>query len=287
MIHLPDNGPSIDLATRLKQLETKNLAHLRALGREPVSDDIKGYDIARDELFSQQKMKCCYCEYKPRKPFNPVEHYRPKAEAKRKPGSTDRHGYWWLAWNWDNLLFSCQICNSSAKGSHFPLAHGSTALQAEEMPPGKEQPLLLNPRLDNPVLHLQFIWQDAKTDPEGWYVHPLNASERGEKTIEIMKLNAPAHLDARTDYLSNFMGGLLEEFNDPAKTDNERTNWLYRALGFLGNDMPYTLLAYDVLRHAIPDSALQNFTGTSWPSRAEIGSRTSKEWRAWAKQRLR
>lgn len=288
MIHLPDQGPSSDLATKLKQLETQNLARLRALGRAPVSDDINGYDIARDELFAQQKRKCCYCEYKPRKPFNPVEHYRPKGEAKRRPGSADRHGYWWLAWNWDNLLFACQICNSSAKGSHFPLAHGSVALQAEQLPPGQEQPLLLNPRLDNPVLHLQFVWQIAGSagQPEGWYAQPFNGSERGDKTIEIMKLNAPAHLEARADYLFNFMSGLLEEFNAPAPSANDRIQWLCRALYLLGNNMPHTLLAYDALRHHIPDSGLQKFIGINWPDRAEVGSRSSAEWVNWARQCL-
>ena len=38
-----------------------------------------------------------------------VEHFRPKSI------------YWWLAFAFDNYLFSCQICNQTFKGDRFPI----------------------------------------------------------------------------------------------------------------------------------------------------------------------
>jgi len=52
--------------------------------------------------------KCAYCErieYKP-----DVEHYRPK---KKVTGSQrNNHGYFWLCYEWTNLLPACRDCNS-------------------------------------------------------------------------------------------------------------------------------------------------------------------------------
>jgi hypothetical protein len=90
--------------------------------------------------------------------FNDVEHYRPKTSADRLPGSTATHGYWWLAYTWDNLLFACPSCNRSNKNDLFPLEHGSTPLHDPDDAPGGERPLLLHPRQDNGVEHIEFVF---------------------------------------------------------------------------------------------------------------------------------
>jgi hypothetical protein len=64
------------------------------------------------------KNKCAYCEklcYYPR-----VEHFRPKGRVIGNQPLAD--GYYWLCYEWTNLLPSCHECNSiEAKGDKFPI----------------------------------------------------------------------------------------------------------------------------------------------------------------------
>lgn len=65
---------------------------------------------AKDQLIKESNHKCAYCEADTRVvAHGDVEHYRPKSE------------YWWLAYCYDNYLFSCQICNQSFKSNNFPV----------------------------------------------------------------------------------------------------------------------------------------------------------------------
>lgn len=62
--------------------------------------------------------KCVYCEKNVNDENFPVEHYRPKSV------------YYWLAYSWDNLLLSCDKCNTK-KSDKFEIA-GSKAVYSEE-----------------------------------------------------------------------------------------------------------------------------------------------------------
>lgn len=71
--------------------------------------------IALKDLYNN---KCAYCEkycYYPR-----VEHYRPKGRV--TGANPSANGYYWLSYEWTNLLPSCHECNSvEAKGDKFPV----------------------------------------------------------------------------------------------------------------------------------------------------------------------
>jgi uncharacterized protein (TIGR02646 family) len=113
--------------------------------------------------------KCAYCE-SPYVATQPVdsEHYRPKG-GYFKGGQLKKPGYYWLAADWRNLLPSCVDCNRgriqhfadepkhlSGKTNFFPIADE----KARATKPGaeaREQRLLLNPRLDDPEQHLEFV----------------------------------------------------------------------------------------------------------------------------------
>ena len=113
--------------------------------------------------------KCAYCE-SPYEATQPVdsEHYRPKG-GYFKNGKLMKPGYYWLAADWRNLLPSCDDCNRgriqhyadepphlSGKTNYFPIADE----RARARRPGreeKEQRLLLNPRIDDPEQHLEFL----------------------------------------------------------------------------------------------------------------------------------
>ena len=67
-----------------------------------------GHNIVRKELEYLYLGKCCYCETK----INPVstahvEHFRPKS----KITGVNKNGYYWLGYEWSNLLLACPSCN--------------------------------------------------------------------------------------------------------------------------------------------------------------------------------
>jgi hypothetical protein len=260
----------------LPPVRTAKLAALRALGRKLVSDDIEGYDVVKHELWLAQHYKCCFCEHKITRSYNAVEHYRPKTGADRRPGSLHKHGYWWLAFTWENLLLACNVCNSSAKGIRFPLEHGSTPLQAEQPPPGEEQALLLDPAGSlNPVAHIVFE-NEAKGGlgtPAYWWAKPRNGSRIGQYTIDTCKFN---HLEFRELRNDHFELVLLEHVTTLQDALASRNVTLAkaefeRALARLRPENAYAALNYDAFRQYIPDTQLQALIHQSWPQPGEVG----------------
>ena len=72
--------------------------------RQALRDDVKQkfasgrWKEAKPQLLAETFGKCAYCEAPTHEvAFGDVEHYRPKSE------------YWWLAYNYDNYLASCQL----------------------------------------------------------------------------------------------------------------------------------------------------------------------------------
>jgi hypothetical protein len=65
---------------------------------------------AKTQLAIETCDKCAYCEASTKiVAHGDVEHFRPKSI------------YWWLAYTYENYLFSCQICNQTYKSDHFPI----------------------------------------------------------------------------------------------------------------------------------------------------------------------
>jgi len=76
------------------------------------------HDDVRLELHRYQDGKCCYCERKREPKREPdIDHFRPKGGVTEDP---EHPGYWWLAYEWSNLYFSCKPCNENAKKNRFP-----------------------------------------------------------------------------------------------------------------------------------------------------------------------
>lgn len=167
-------------------------------GKEYSNHYYRDKDVL-EKLETIYHKKCAYCESNPQPSGKlQVEHYRPKAGLKSKNPNESHNGYYWLGNEWSNLLLSCENCNGQdAKGNHFPIAgkrvsDGSpfdaagnidsfnrTRLKADSSPLIEEQPLLLNPELDNPENHLKF-------DLSGQLI---GITPRGEATIKICGLN--------------------------------------------------------------------------------------------------
>lgn len=125
--------------------------------------------------------KCGYCETSVQADSDggTIDHFRPKAAISklgddpatwgaeidghnsRDPKKTRKiiklfRGYHWLAYDWNNYVFSCGTCNEKWKGTLFPI-HGGHTQQPTEPSLAAEVPLLLNPYGDiDPAEHLEF-----------------------------------------------------------------------------------------------------------------------------------
>lgn len=141
--------------------------------------------------------KCAYCQSHLdfSTAYYPVEHYRPKAayipegsKAKVSPA------YWWLAYDWSNLLLSCQVCNTN-KGNHFPLEK-ETQRDIPNKNVKREEPLILNPVADDFNEHIAYLCEEAK---------PKSGSRKGETTIRLLDLNREELLNSRRDALIAFL----------------------------------------------------------------------------------
>lgn len=143
--------------------------------------------------------KCGYCEtsFKIESSLS-MDHYRPKG----KLIGEDHPGYYWLEYEYTNLLPACFGCNH-VKSSHFPIdkSKGKRVTQ----PPMRnncldmeacrvnseihiaEKPLLLHPEVDKPEEHLIFL-------PTG---EVNGITTKGETSVRIYKLNRDELITAR------------------------------------------------------------------------------------------
>ena len=137
-------------------LTTENCAKVEAepqlfkAGTKSLDDSnnaIYGHPSVKNRLKTAQHDKCCYCEGKflAASPGD-VEHFRPKKGAKQGPGKpVEPPGYYWLAYSWSNLYFSCEVCNRSGKGSYFPLKGPLKRARFHTDNINDEHPLILDP----------------------------------------------------------------------------------------------------------------------------------------------
>lgn len=132
-------------------------------------------------LMKAHNNKCCYCETKSRSSGDfAVEHYRPKGGVKqsRKQKHDDCLGYYWLAYDWDNLLLSCHECNRDWKSTLFPLSNPRQRARRHHDDIKAERPLIINPAAKgDPRRHIRFH-----------HVSPVGLTRKGRVTIESLGL---------------------------------------------------------------------------------------------------
>ena len=84
----------------------------RKTGTTTVGYKIYSDDSVRKVLLNMFNGKCAYCESKITSIYNgDIEHFRPKGEIKE--ATPTKPGYYWLAAEWENLLFACPFCNQT------------------------------------------------------------------------------------------------------------------------------------------------------------------------------
>jgi hypothetical protein len=251
----------------LVQVRAVQLPLLRALGRPPVPKEIVGYAIVKEELWKAQHYKCCYCEMKVGKSFNDVEHHRPKGRADRLPGSAETHGYWWVAFTWDNLLFACASCNRTGKNDLFPLEAGSVALMAEQAPPGQEKPLLLHPARASGIHHIQFAPETIGGEAY-WVPKARNDSPHGAATIRVCGLGREDYLELFKDHVDRHVrpvAGRIREALERSDGEAIEAELGYACFNLLAAEQEHVGLSYDALAHLVPDADLLPWR-CAWPT---------------------
>ncbi|MCP4700062.1 MAG: hypothetical protein GY862_24900 [Gammaproteobacteria bacterium] len=139
------------------------------------------YREVKDTLRQMQHGKCCYCERKLE--TGDVEHFRPKAGYKQN--NTDelhRPGYYWLVYDWDNLLFSCAECNRYYKKNFFPLDDETQRARSHHDDIRNEVPLLVHPAREDPQAYIEFI----ATQPRA-----VQGCRKGRLTIQYTGMDRP------------------------------------------------------------------------------------------------
>jgi len=136
---------------------------------------------AKNALKKDTAGKCAYCEAPTDVvAHGDVEHFRPKSV------------YWWLAYCFDNYLFSCQICNQTHKGDKFPISGAVTLLDdlPDALPTDAALELLIESlSLDGSMLddnHFIQLWlnEDADLpnpyfeDPSAYFTYEVDDANR-------------------------------------------------------------------------------------------------------------
>lgn len=220
----------IDKTDKLKSKSTyiKLQAICRTKNKSLISDRIyrDSYDtkdgrrsFVEDMLAKSYLNKCAYCE---RICKADIEHYRPK---KAVTEVKDHDGYYWLCYEWSNLIPSCITCNrDGSKHNKFPIL-GSRVKEHSELPNGeldldkfkaansplvKEKPFLLHPEIDIPEDFFEFYFDE---EDNGVRIEGIDKDERGAKTIEICKLNRrELTLDRKASVVTDFVGAIKAAF---------------------------------------------------------------------------
>ncbi len=170
-------------------------------------------DVIR-ELDKYYFGKCAYCETYCNAE---VEHYRPK------------NHYYWLYYEWTNLLPACHDCNTigTGKGTQFPvIGKQETKPQFEtktnklnksyclhnKFPLKAEKPYLLHPEYDNPKDFLAFKINDQFV---GIDIIGIDSKEKGEKTLNICNLNRePLRKNRQSIVVEHILEQLRDTFLD-------------------------------------------------------------------------
>ncbi|MFT7036595.1 MAG: hypothetical protein ACJA2S_005127 [Cyclobacteriaceae bacterium] len=128
--------------------------------------------------------KCGYCESKiDNSQDGVIDRYRPH-NGVRDEKEYYQDLYWWLAYEWDNLIYSCKEC-SQYKGNYFPVKQARITSKDAKLE--AEERLLYNPCIDKPEDDL-FCTSDG---------HFNSSTERGTQTMELLRLNRATLVERR------------------------------------------------------------------------------------------
>jgi hypothetical protein len=141
-------------------------------------------------------------------------------------GAIPHPGYYWLVYDWENLLPSCADCNrfrwhgddiGAGKADRFPV-QGDHAFRPEQL--GREQPLLIDPTKVDPEKHLHPDF-DAATRQIIYVADTPEATA----TIEMFGLNKREKMVRRRTLAYAEAENALNAYLDEAKATRFDDKW--------------------------------------------------------------
>ncbi len=228
---------TINPAARQKK-ETEWLKDLKIESKEYATEDTK------KQLYISHFGKCAYCETRiVHSHYGDVEHYRPKkgVDTRTREGKrlTIMDAYFWHAFDWDNLVLSCGICNQYYKKNYFELLPDLTPTKEEEEYTGEgplklsktepqrqnpsrpdlgEAPVLIDVCLENPRFLISFNPRTGMAEPSKHI--DLSGGDKklnfakAAATIKVLGLNRIALLELRRRHLLLLHAVFLVALND-------------------------------------------------------------------------
>lgn len=212
-----------------------------------------GHQEIRDELNDIYYGKCAFCESLIGHVSTPhVEHFRPKA----KITGLNENGYYWLGYEWSNLLLACPSCNG-AKSTKFPLFRTNYVVNHPTDLLGNinyanfniingylsvERPLLINPEYWHPdkLLTIDYFGK----------LIPIKNNVFARTTIEEIELNRDELVAKRQGEIDKIIvrieEQIFERYSDDPLTDrqymNQLNNIFKEIISRIDKKSEYTLL---------------------------------------------
>jgi len=199
--------PSLAPEILRKQGKRRRDTHCSQYAREPSAyqsgdksfsfgQAIYAASTVKDALITMQHAKCCYCERHVGEGGD-IEHFRPKGDVcQEENGATLKPGYYWLAYEWNNLLLSCKECNQLYKRNLFPLVDPTKRVRSHH-------------EADNLLQEVPLLIDMTQTDPENLigfreeFVYAIADNVAAQKTIEVCGLRREELNNRRRETLVN------------------------------------------------------------------------------------
>lgn len=149
-----------------------------------IDSAIYGHKNIKDQLVASQYGKCAFCEQNiVSLDYGDIEHFRPKRGwLQNTKKSLQGPGYYWLSYDYENLLFACKICNERNKKNLFPVRRPEKRAANHHLSSNlnKEKPFFINPAKEDPRWLIRFHEAEAIG---------IDKNHRGKKTINSLGLN--------------------------------------------------------------------------------------------------
>jgi uncharacterized protein (TIGR02646 family) len=156
-INKPSQPPAVLRVQGVQRRKTHIKSYEKGQREFPFDAKIYGHETVKAAPIDAQHKKCCFCERVVGEDGD-VEHFRPKAAVRQsdeEPLQTP--GYYWLAYDWDNIFLACHICNQRHKKNLFPLLNPAKRARSHQDNIGEEQPLFIDPAAIDPEDHIAFV----------------------------------------------------------------------------------------------------------------------------------
>jgi hypothetical protein len=182
------------------------------------------YPAVAQAWLGKLPLKCAYCE-NVLPDHSHIGLHRPRGRATRFDGTVDEDHYWWLVFDWENYLPSCKECQA-LKGTRFPIASNPARVWSYGSTLHHEQPLLLDPCVDEPSKYLIFL-NDGRV---------ASQDIRGQATIDVLGLNRDELVVARRHAAKHWYSYLrdIQPSGLTAATMNYLRQWTSELVQFAG-----------------------------------------------------